>query len=290
MMDYYERIQSAVHFIEENLRNELKITDIAAKSCFSPFHFQRLFQAVSGFSVQKYIRNRRLSEAAVALKETNRTILDIAIDFQYSSQEAFSRAFSQCYGITPAKYRKTKIGLDHQAKMNFLDYKNKIKGELTMAKPNITHLDAIHIIGYEYRTNLNNETYFQDIPGFYFDFGKHEYYLKIPNKAAPSMSYGISCNFQDEGEFSFIIGEAIQEPVKEIPEPLVYFKIPEGKYAIFDVKGPSESVQNTRRYIYGTWLPNSNYERKEGPDFEVTDVCNSSYPQDMRMKVYIPIL
>ncbi|MFN2747973.1 effector binding domain-containing protein [Bacillus sp. z60-18] len=288
-MDYYERIQKAVYFIEENLQEELNIIDIAAKSYFSPFHFQRLFQAISGFSVKEYIRNRRLSEAAVSLLETDRPILDIAMDFQYGSQEAFSRAFSHYFGITPAKYRKAKVKLDHQAKMNFLDYKNKMNGELIMTKPKIMHLDEIHIIGYEYRTNLNNETYFEEIPGFYFDFGQNEYYLKIQNKAAPSMSYGVSCNFQDEGEFSFIIGEAVHAPAEEVPEPLVYFKIPEGKYAIFDVKGPSASVQNTRRFIYGTWLPNSNYERKEGPDFEVTDVCQSSYPDDMRMKVYIPI-
>lgn len=115
-MDDYERIQNAVHFIEEHLQNDLNITDIAAKSCFSPFHFQRLFQAISGFSVYQYIRNRRLSEAALLLEKTDRSILDIAIDFGYGSQEAFGRAFSQYFGITPAKYRKAKVKLDFQTK------------------------------------------------------------------------------------------------------------------------------------------------------------------------------
>ncbi|WP_368031681.1 AraC family transcriptional regulator, partial [Bacillus licheniformis] len=59
-MNDYERIQNAVQFIEEHLQNDLNISDIAAKSGFSPFHFQRLFQAISGFSVYQYIRNRRL--------------------------------------------------------------------------------------------------------------------------------------------------------------------------------------------------------------------------------------
>lgn len=44
-----------------------------------------------------------------------------------------------------------------------------------------------------------------------------------------------------------------------------------------------------RRYIYGTWLPNSKYERREGPDFEITDVLNSTIPNEMKMKIYIPI-
>ena len=76
-MNDYERIQNAVQFIEEHLQNDLNITDIAAKSCFSPFHFQRLFQAISGFSVYQYIRNRRLSEAALLLEKTDRSILTL---------------------------------------------------------------------------------------------------------------------------------------------------------------------------------------------------------------------
>lgn len=57
-MDYFERIQNAIEFIEENLQEKLMITAISSQSYFSPFHFQRLFQAITGFSVQQYIRNK----------------------------------------------------------------------------------------------------------------------------------------------------------------------------------------------------------------------------------------
>lgn len=288
-VDYYERIQSAVHFMEENLKKELPITDIASKACFSPFHFQRLFQALSGFSVREYIRRRRLTEAANLLKKTNRTILDIAIDYQYGSQEAFSRAFAHCFGITPAKYRRSTIQLDGQSIINFLDLKTSLNGDESIPKPAIMHLDSIPVIGYEYHTDLNDEQYFEDIPGFYHDFGANEYFLKIPDKAAPDMSYGISCNFRDEGAFSFIVGEAVLSSAQNTEDRFVHIEIPGGKYAVFDVSGPTEQVQNTRRYIYRTWLANANYERREGPDFEVTDVRRSAYPHDMKMKIYIPI-
>ena len=52
-MDYYERIQHSIEFIEKNLQNDMSINDISSKSCFSTFHFQRLFQAITGFSVQR---------------------------------------------------------------------------------------------------------------------------------------------------------------------------------------------------------------------------------------------
>ncbi len=288
-MDYFERIQDSIEYIEKNLQDELNIIEISAKSCFSAFHFQRLFQAITGFSVQQYIRSRRLSEAAVLLKETKKNILEIAVSFQYGSQEAFTRAFVNYFGITPAQYRKTETIVIQQAKINFLDYKNRMKGDISMNRPEITLLKKIHIIGYEYKTNLNNEKYFAEIPVFYFDFGRNEYYQRIPKKIAPNMAYGISTHFHDDGHFSFIIGEEVQEFNTELESGFVNFEIPEGKYAEFKVNGTADLVQNTRRYIYGTWLPNSNYERKDGPDFEITDVMHSIFPNEMKMKIYIPI-
>ncbi|MBM7583490.1 AraC family transcriptional regulator [Bacillus pakistanensis] len=288
-VDYYERMQQAIEFIEKNLQKELTITDIASKTYFSSFHFQRLFQAITGFSVQKYIRQRRLSEAAIKMKESSQSILEIAISFQYGSQEAFSRAFINYFNIAPGKFRRKDVQLGIQAKLNLLDFKEKMKGELTINKPKIISLNKIHIIGHEYKTNLNNEKYFEEIPGFYDHFGRNEYYLKIPSKIAPNFAYGISCNFHDDGNFSFIVGEEVRNEANELESGFINFEIPEGKYAEFTIDGPSELVQNTRRYIYGTWLLNSNYERNAGPDFEVTDVCNSIFPNRMRVKIYIPI-
>jgi len=145
------------------------------------------------------------------------------------------------------------------------------------------------IIGYEYNTSLQDEKYFTDIPGFYINFRKNLYYERIPHKLAPNFAYGISTNFHDNGQFSFIIGEEVRSSTESLDNGFVQFEIPEGKYAVFTVNGAAEAIQNTRRYIYGVWLPNSNYERNEGPDFEITDVINSVYPNDMKMNIYIPI-
>lgn len=294
-MDTFERIQAAIEHIEENLQEELPITEISAKACFSAFHFQRLFQAITGFSVQEYIRKRRLSEAAVLLKETQQSVLEIAVGYQYGSQEAFTRAFEACFGVTPAKYRRAATPLPLQKKMNFFAYQKKEKGTLSVNKPTIVELNAIDIIGYRYQTNLRHEQYLADIPQFYADFGSKQYFQHIPHKTAPDMAYGISCDFRDDGGFSFIVGEEVNaalldaEPTRALPEGFVHFQLPPGKYAEFKVSGGFEQPQHVRSYIYGIWLPNSNYERREGPDFEITDVVNSSYPDLIKMKIYIPV-
>ncbi len=286
-MDYFERIQQAIDYIEEHLEDKLTIIDIAAQSYFSTFHFQRLFQAITGFSVQQYIRNRRLSEAATLLVTTSHNILEIAIRFQYGSQEAFTRAFAQYTGLTPAKYRKRVNSTPLQTKINFLDY--KIEGVLPMQKPVIIQLPSKKITGYVYETSLQDEQYYNDISSFYLDFGQNQYYEQLSHKAAPNMAYGISTNFQENGEFSFIVGEEVHMFEENLAAGFLNLKVPAGNYAEFTVNSTAEGMQNTRRYIYGVWLPNSNYERDTGPDFEITDVLRSSYPHDMKMKIYIPI-
>lgn len=289
-MNYYHRIQNSIEFIEQNLDQSIDIVDIASKAFFSAFHFQRIFQAISGFSVQSYIRKRRMTEAAIMLKRTDKTILEIALVFQYGSQEAFTRAFEGCFGITPYKYRKLQeSNINLINKMNFLDYEKKILGDLDIDKPEILNCNKTYIAGYEYKTNLIDEQYFNDIPGFYHDFGRNEYYTRISERVAPAFPYGISCNYQDDGQFSFLVGEAAKGPMESFDSGIVNLEIPDGKYAVFNVDGSVEISQNTWRYIYKTWLPNSNYERREGPDFEVTDVCNSIYPNKMKMKIYIPV-
>ncbi|WP_289138548.1 effector binding domain-containing protein [uncultured Brevibacillus sp.] len=288
-MDHYMRIQAAINYVEQHLTEELPITEIAAQAHFSAFHFQRLFQAICGFGVQEYVRKRRLSEAAVLLKESSKNILDIAVLYQYQSQEAFTRAFEKQFGMTPGKFRKSDVPLVYQTKMDFLTFRLKDKGEMKVNKPTIMMLDEILIMGRSFRTSLQDEIYFEEIPGFYHEFGRNQDFMRIPDKAAPDMSYGISCDFDDDGSFSFVVGEAVNKISDQVPEGFVTMTLPAGKYAEFKVHGPVDQSQNIRRYIYGTWLPSSNYERREGPDFEVTDVCNSRYPDQMKMSIYIPL-
>ncbi|MFB5675996.1 effector binding domain-containing protein [Paenibacillus terreus] len=291
-MDYYKSIQSAVDYMEANLQKAMDIRQIAGQAGFSPFHFQRLFQAISGFSVQEYIRKRRLTEAAVVLRNTDAAILDTALSYQYQSQEAFTRAFEQFCGVTPARYRKAEPepGIARQTKLDFLKFRElTIKGEMKMNKPNLVHLENIPILGVRYKTTLEDERYFAEIPGFYHDFGMNQYFLQIPDKAAPDFSYGIACDFQDDGEFSFVVGEATNSLVTTPDLNWFSFELPGGLHAEFKIDGTADDTQNVRKYIYGVWLPNSNYIRREGPDFEVTDVLGSRYPDRMKMSIYIPI-
>src|SRR4030088_213575 len=104
--------QKALWFIESHLADALTLDEIAGVSGISRFHMVRAFAAATGFSVMRYVRARRLSEAARALANGAPDILSLALDADYGSHEAFTRAFRDHFGVTPEAVRAAAC-LDH---------------------------------------------------------------------------------------------------------------------------------------------------------------------------------
>lgn len=99
-------VQQAINLLEENISNDIKLWSVARTTGYSPCHFSRLFSKVSGITMREYVRKRKLSHAAIKIRDTNQRLLDIAIEHGFDSQEAFSRAFLDVFGISPGNYRK----------------------------------------------------------------------------------------------------------------------------------------------------------------------------------------
>jgi AraC-like DNA-binding protein len=104
--------QKALWFIESHLADALTLDEIAGIAGVSRFHLVRAFGAATGFSVMRYVRARRLTEAARALARGTPNILNVALDADYGSHEAFTRAFRDHFGITPEAVRSSTC-LDH---------------------------------------------------------------------------------------------------------------------------------------------------------------------------------
>ena len=105
-MHAWEAIEQSLDFIEEHLAEEISTEELATTACLSPFYFQRLFKRLVSKPVQEYVKLRRLAKVIENLKDTDRRILDIAMDYGFSSHANFTRVFKETYGITPDEYRK----------------------------------------------------------------------------------------------------------------------------------------------------------------------------------------
>ncbi len=104
-MNYYELIQRALDYIENHLTESIVLEELAKESKMSLTNLYRLFYSLTGYTMKDYIRRRRISYASMLLTNTKQRILDIALECQFESQEAFSRAFKQLSGSTPKACR-----------------------------------------------------------------------------------------------------------------------------------------------------------------------------------------
>jgi AraC family transcriptional regulator len=94
-------VEKALWFVETHFASDIALEDIAKIAGVSRHHMVRAFGAATGRSVMRYVRGRRLSEAARLLANGVPDILTIALEAGYGSHEAFTRAFRDQFGLTP---------------------------------------------------------------------------------------------------------------------------------------------------------------------------------------------
>src|SRR3982074_2828627 len=104
--------QKALWFIESHLADALTLDEISGVAGISRFHMVRAFAAATGFSVMRYVRTRRLTEAARALAGGAPDMLALALDAGSRFLESFTRAFRDYFGVTPEAVRAATC-LDH---------------------------------------------------------------------------------------------------------------------------------------------------------------------------------
>lgn len=102
---HYQLIHKSIEYIEQHLEEELDLEKVAKAAGLSKYHFHRVFRKYVNKNVHEYIRARRLSQAANLLLYSGERILDIALQYGFESQEAFTRAFKEIYALPPAQYR-----------------------------------------------------------------------------------------------------------------------------------------------------------------------------------------
>ena len=148
---------------------------------------------------------------------------------------------------------------------------------------------SFHIIGVELKTTTHDGKNFVEIPQFWDKVLEEGQIEKIPDKKFQDTVLGICMDFESNGRFSYIIGAEVIS-TENTPEDMVCRKIPAGKYAVFTACGVMPgSIQETFKYIYQEWLPNSEYQRANSADFELYDErCRSA--ENPEVDIYVPIV
>ena len=138
--DYIRRINKAIDFIESNLDQDLSLEKIAMEGSYSPFHFHRIFAAITGETLNVFINRMRIEKSASLLMQKEHIpISELAIQCGFNSAPAFTRSFKKFYGMSPSVFRDSNP--DHFSKICKTDSKDG-KAEIRFEKYicNITNL------------------------------------------------------------------------------------------------------------------------------------------------------
>ncbi len=90
-----EIVKRVLSYIEENIEEKISIDKISGDVGYSKFYLNRIFSEYTGITIYKYLQTRRLTIAAEKLIKTNESIMQIAYESGYDSQQAFTLAFKQ---------------------------------------------------------------------------------------------------------------------------------------------------------------------------------------------------
>lgn len=282
-MDWLEKMNGALDYIEDNLMGNIDVTELAKRACCSSFNFQRMFSFIADVSLADYIRRRRLSMAAMELLTTEEKVVDVAIKYGYESPVSFARAFLAVHGVNPSKVRTPGVKIKSYPRISF---KITIKGVEAM-NYRIEEFGEFRLVGYKERMSMDNGENFRRIPEFWngaCESGKCEKMMEYnDNKNLCCM--GVCAN-QDEKGFDYYIATGSD---KEIPKDMVELIVPANTYVIFECIGKMpEGQQDVWKRIFTEWLPTSNYEIINAPQMEWYSDGDMSL-DDYRSEIWIPI-
>jgi len=149
-MDSWEKInavQRMQDYIEEHITDPISLYMLAKAARYSPWHSSRIFKELTGKTPFEYIRELRLSRAAVKLRDDNAKIVDVALEFVFDSHEGFTRAFSKQFGMTPQYYCKKTPPLKLFMPNSIRDYYLMLnKGEDNMTERNNVNTVFVQVI------------------------------------------------------------------------------------------------------------------------------------------------
>ncbi len=293
-MEWLTSIRTAIDYMEKHLTDNISAQDVADQVFLSPFFLQKGFSLMTGYGIGEYIRNRRLYQAAVDLKETDDKVIDIAFRYGYETPESFAKAFSRFHGATPSQVRSG------AAISTFLPVtiKLSIQGGYQMDYK-ITPMFPFKVIGFQ--REFDNETAYTEIPK-YWDEICEKYACSVYAGNAPANpyeqavmdycigEYGICIDDIGNGKFRYLI--AGKYTGGEVPEGMVVYEFPRSDWAVFNCIGPiPEALQSVNTRIFQEWLPgNPKYELCGSANVEWYDCVNGEKTDpDYHSAIWVPV-
>lgn len=284
-MEGLQRMLDSIEYMESNLDNDLFIEDIATIACMSKFHFQRMFNMLTGYTVSEYIRNRRITVAAQELINSRSKVIDVAMKYGYESPESFTKAFRRIHGISPSVARKSSQSLKAYPKLSF---QIQLKGDVEMDYK-IVEKEAFTVIGKSIRTTTIGGENNRKIATFWDESNRNGFTDKLAKNCGSLGIIGICMDFDKQQEnLTYLIGA--EKNIEQTPSDWEMRQIPSAAWAVFPVYGAMpDAMPRVWERIFSEWFPGTGYEHAGGPELEVYPSKDDPSSEDYYSEIWIPI-
>lgn len=254
-MQWVDRMNQAMDYIEESLTGEISTAEIARIMACPYSVFQRSFAPITGMPLSEYIRRRRLSCAAYDLQNTGQRVLDIALKYGYDSADAFAAAFKRMHGITPQEARSPDTSLKFYTRLTFtflitgvneMDYR-------------IIDKEAFDVLGIRRTTPTGGGTW-----AIVKADGTAQRLAAISGHPC---DLGLCFGFDEEGNDDYMCGVAYAGP--DI-EGFDRYHCPAATWLVFTARGTISGgiLGEIWKRIYGEFMPQSEYMQLDLPTIE----------------------
>ena len=272
-MDLTSRI---LWHLEMALQEPLTLTELADRSGVSKFHMLRVFTTEVGATPMAYLRARRLTEAARMLAAGKGRILMTALDVQYGSHAAFTRAFTAQFGVLPQAIK----GPDDLTTLTLTE-------AYAMTQSNIVPLDpprtedraAFGVVG------MGLDCTFDDIAGIPALW--QAFNARMGEIDGPRITevYGVCLNADEAGRFRYVAAV----PGAAAPEGMETHTIPAARYAVFTHRGHIGDFPKTVHTVWNKGLPDAGLTPAQTPNFELYDKRFDPVSGRGEVEVWIPV-
>ena len=298
-----EKFNAVLDYVEENILEELDVNYLASIAACSAYDFQRTFSFAAGMSIAEYIRKRRLTLAGIELQRDGIRVIDAALKYGYDSPVSFTRAFRELHGITPSEARISNTSLKAFPRMTFQII---IKGVSEM-NYRIVKTNPLRVFGLEGIVSLASTENGITLPAVWefwdenFSNGKYDKLFADAGEARPAFydemfirrdmcrihglfNYKqIDADTHGYMQFCFIAPKSKTSGYKTV-------EIPASTWAVFssdpDEHDPGMVWPELYRRFYREWLPASEFEKADSPEFEM--YCG--IPPKICYELWMPII
>ncbi|MFI1170456.1 AraC family transcriptional regulator [Streptomyces melanogenes] len=281
-----ERLNQAMEHIEDHLDQRIEAADLARIAVTSEYHLRRMFSALAGIPLSEYIRRRRLTVAGAEVLADERTLLEIAVRYGYTSGEAFARAFRAMHGVGPGEARRIGATLHSQPRMSF---RLVVEGSSSM-RYRVMEKEEFRVVGRTARVPLVHEGVNPAIAAFIRGIGKETLErIQSLSDQEPEGIVSVSVNLDEsraEGtELDYYHGVVTGAAV---PEDMDALTVPAGVWAVFESSGPfPQALQYMWRDVFTQWFPSNPYRSRPGPEILRTRLSQDATQADAEL--WIPV-